>query len=197
MQVTPTPISDLVVLSAKRFCDDRGWFSEVWSRPTLAARGFALDFVQDNHSYSAAAGTLRGLHYQAPPRAQDKLVRCTAGAVWDIAVDVRPDSATYGQHFGIELSARNGLQLLIPKGFLHGFVTRTPDAELMYKCSDIYSQAHDGAVRFDDPDLAIDWGIDPARVVLSEKDRSAPLLRDWLNPFAAVPTAGHAGVCGH
>jgi dTDP-4-dehydrorhamnose 3,5-epimerase len=183
MDSATTPIAGLLVLTPRRFADDRGWFSEVWSQPKMAAVGIDLDWVQDNHSLSRAVGTIRGLHYQAPPRAQDKLVRCGAGVIWDVAVDARPGSATYGQHFGIELSAANGVQLFIPKGFLHGFVTRTPDAELLYKCSDVYSGAHDGAVRFDDPDLAIDWGIAPGDAVLSDKDRSAPLWRDWVNPF--------------
>lgn len=185
MQSTTTPIPGLLVLTPRRFADDRGWLSEVYSRPALEAVGIDLDWVQDNHSLSRAAGTIRGLHYQAPPRAQDKLVRCGAGLIRDVAVDARPGSATYGQHFTIELSAKNGVQLFIPKGFLHGFVTCTPDAELLYKCSDTYSGVHDGAVRFDDPDLAIDWGIDPAAAILSDKDRKAPLWRDWVNPFGS------------
>jgi len=183
MEITTTPIEGLLVLTPRRYGDDRGWFSEVWSRPALAGKGIAVDWVQDNHSLSRVPGTVRGLHYQAPPRAQDKLVRCGAGVVWDVAVDARPESPTFGQHFGIELSALNGAQLLIPKGFLHGFVTRTANAELLYKCSDTYSAAHDGAVRFDDADLAIDWGIDTGAAILSDKDRKAPLWRDWVNPF--------------
>lgn len=183
MEIAETPLAGLLILKPRRFGDDRGWFSEVWNRDTLRAHGIDLDFVQDNHSYSAHPGTVRGLHYQAPPRAQDKLVRCGRGTVLDVAVDVRRTSPTFGRWFGIELSAANGLQLLIPKGFLHGFVTRTPDAELLYKCTDTYAPAQDGAVRWDDPDLAIDWGIDPAAVILSDKDRAAPAFRDWSSPF--------------
>ena len=183
MDVTETPIAGLLLLKPRRFGDDRGWFSEVWNRDTLRARGIDLDFVQDNHSMSAAPGTVRGLHYQSPPRAQDKLVRCGRGLVFDVAVDVRPGSVTHGQWFGAELSPDNGLQLLIPKGFLHGFVTRAPGSELLYKCTDAYAPDCDGAVRWDDPDLGIDWGLDPAAAILSDKDRRAPAFRDWKNPF--------------
>lgn len=183
MDVTETPIPGLLVLKPRRFGDDRGWFSEVWNRDTLRAAGIELDFVQDNHSMSATPGTVRGLHYQSPPRAQDKLVRCGRGLVYDVAVDVRPGSATYGQWFGIELSPDNGLQLLIPRGFLHGFVTRAANSELLYKCTDTYAPDCDGAVRWDDPDLGVDWGIDPAAAILSDKDRRAPAFRDWKNPF--------------
>ncbi len=183
MKIRETPIPGLLVLEPRRFSDTRGWFSETWNRETLKAQGIDIDFVQDNQSMSVAPGTIRGLHYQAPPRAQDKLVRCLRGVIFDVAVDIRPGSATRGQWFGIELSDDNGLQLLIPQGFLHGFVTRSEGAEIAYKCSDIYSPDHDGAVRFDDPDLAIDWGIAPDAAILSDKDRAAPLLRDWENPF--------------
>jgi len=183
MKIRETPIPGLLVLEPRRFSDTRGWFSEIWNHETLKAQGIDIDFVQDNQSMSVAPGTIRGLHYQAPPRAQDKLVRCLRGVIFDVAVDIRPGSATRGQWFGIELSDDNGLQLLIPQGFLHGFVTRSEGAEIAYKCSDIYSPDHDGAVRFDDPDLAIDWGIAPDAAILSDKDRAAPLLRDWENPF--------------
>lgn len=183
MEIRETPIPGLLVLKPRRFSDARGWFSETWNRETLKAHGIDIDFVQDNQSMSMAKGTIRGLHYQAPPRAQVKLVRCTRGALYDVAVDMRPGSATQGQWFGLELDEDNGLQLLIPEGFLHGFVTRTGRAEIAYKCSDIYSPEHDGAVRFDDPDIGIDWGIAPDAAILSDKDRAAPLLRDWRNPF--------------
>ncbi len=183
MDVTETGISGLLILKPRRFGDERGWFTEVWNRDTLRAHGIDLDFVQDNHSMSAAPGTVRGLHYQSPPRAQDKLVRCGRGLVFDVAVDVRPGSATCGRWFGIELSPENGLQLLIPKGFLHGFVTRAPGSELLYKCTDTYAPDCDGAVRWDDADLGIDWGVDPASATLSDKDRRAPAFRDWQNPF--------------
>lgn len=183
MQVSKTPIAGLLVLQPHRFADARGWFSETWNRETLHSHGIDINFVQDNQSMSVAQGTIRGLHYQAPPRAQAKLVRCTRGVIYDVAVDMRPGSATKGQWYGIELSADNGLQLLIPTGFLHGFVTRCENSEIAYKCSDIYSPEHDGAVRFDDPEIGIDWGIAPDAAILSDKDRAAPLLRTWENPF--------------
>ncbi|MCC7321174.1 MAG: dTDP-4-dehydrorhamnose 3,5-epimerase [Rubellimicrobium sp.] len=183
MELRETPIAGLLVLQPRRFADARGWFSETWNRTTLRAHGIDLDFVQDNHSMSLARGTIRGLHYQAPPRAQDKLVRCLKGAVRDVAVDMRPASATFGHWFAVELSADNGLQLLIPRGFLHGFATLTDGAEIAYKCTDTYAPQQDGAVRFDDPDLGIDWGIPASGAIVSDKDRAAPLLRDWVNPF--------------
>lgn len=183
MEIRETPIPGLLVLKPRRFSDARGWFSETWNRKTLKAHGIDIDFVQDNQSMSMAKGTIRGLHYQAPPRAQAKLVRCARGVLYDVAVDMRSGSATRGQWFGIELGEDNGLQLLIPEGFLHGFVTRSERAEIAYKCSDIYSPEHDGAVRFDDPDIGIDWGIAPEAAILSDKDRAAPPLRGWRNPF--------------
>ena len=131
---------------------------------------------------SAAPGTLRGLHYQAPPHAQAKLVRCTAGLVHDVAVDFRAGSPTFGQWFGIELSPGNGHQLFVPQGFLHGFVTRAPNCEVQYKCSDVYAPDCDRGVRWDDPDIGIDWGLS-GPPVLSDKDRQAPRLREVASPF--------------
>ncbi len=183
MQIDKTTLPGVLVLTPRRFGDARGWFSEVWNRQTLAAHGIDIDFVQDNHSCSASVGTVRGLHFQSPPHAQAKLVRCGRGRVFDVAVDNRKGSPTFGKWTGVELSAENGRQLLIPAGFLHGFVTREPDSELLYKCSDVYAPDCDGAVRFDDPDLGIDWGIDPAAAVLSDKDRAAPLFRNFATPF--------------
>lgn len=183
MQIDETPLPGVLILTPRRFGDARGWFSEVWNRRTLAAAGITIDFVQDNHSYSRDTGTVRGLHFQAPPHAQAKLVRCGRGRVFDVAVDIRKGSPTFGKWTGTELSAENGRQLLIPTGFLHGFVTREPDSELLYKCSDYYAPDCDGAVRFDDPDLGIDWGIDPETAILSDKDRAAPLLRNFATPF--------------
>lgn len=168
-------------MSPRRFGDARGWFSETWNRQTFLQSGHDLpDFVQDNHSYSAQAGTLRGLHYQRPPHAQAKLVRCSRGAIWDVAVDIRAGSPRYGQWTGVDLSAENGLQLFIPAGFLHGFITRTPDCEVQYKCSDIYAPACDGAVRWDS--LGIDWGI--SAPVLSDKDADAPVFTGFMTPFS-------------
>lgn len=183
MIIEKTSLPGVLILTPRRFADARGWFSEVWNRRTLANAGIDIDFVQDNHSCSTRVGTVRGLHFQAPPHAQAKLVRCGRGRVFDVAVDIRRGSPTYGQWFGTELSAENGRQLFIPAGFLHGFVTREPDSEVLYKCSDYYSADCDGAIRFDDPDIGIDWGIDPSTAILSDKDAGAPLLRDFQSPF--------------
>lgn len=183
MKIEETPLDGVLILTPRRFGDARGWFSEVWNRDTLLRHRIDIAFVQDNHSYSRDVGTVRGLHFQSPPHAQAKLVRCGRGHVFDVAVDVRQGSATYGKWFGVDLTAENGRQLLIPVGFLHGFVTRMPDSELLYKCSDVYAPDCDGAVRFDDPDLAIDWGIDPADAILSDKDRNAGAMRDFVSPF--------------
>jgi dTDP-4-dehydrorhamnose 3,5-epimerase len=180
-------IPDIVLLRPRRIADDRGFFSETWRRDLAAAAGVDVAFVQDNLSYSARAGTLRGLHYQAPPRAQAKLIGVVAGAVLDVAVDVRRGSPTYGRHVAAELSADNGLQMFIPAGFLHGFLTLADDTRVAYKVSDVYSAAHDGAVRWDDPDLAIPWGLDTAQAILSDKDRSAPAFAAWTSPFAYAP----------
>jgi dTDP-4-dehydrorhamnose 3,5-epimerase len=183
MTIEETSLPGVMVLTPRRFGDARGWFSEVWNQQTLAAAGIHYDFVQDNHSYSRDVGTVRGLHFQSPPHAQTKLVRCGRGAVLDVAVDIRKGSPTYGKWLSVELSADNGKQLLIPAGFLHGFATILPDSELLYKCSDVYAPDCDGAVRFDDPDFGIDWGLDPARAILSDKDSAAPLFKDFSSPF--------------
>ena len=183
MQIDPTPLAGALVLTPRRFGDARGFFSESWNKRALAEHGLHYDFVQDNHSLSAQVGTVRGLHFQAPPHAQDKLVRCGRGCLFDVAVDIRKGSPTYGKWFGIELSFENGKQLLVPAGFLHGFVTREPDTEIIYKCTDYYAPEADGAVRFDDPDIGIDWEMDGVSPVLSDKDAAAPFLRDFDSPF--------------
>ena len=186
MQIEATAIPDVVVITPKRHGDARGFFSESWNRKTLREAGVELpDFVQDNHSLSTAVGTLRGLHYQAPPHAQGKLVRCGRGRLFDVAVDARRGSPTYGHWVGEELSFENGRQLWVPAGFLHGFVTREPDTEIIYKCTDHYNQAADGAVRWDS--LGIDWGVDSP--LLSDKDRAAPAFDDWSSPFSAGASA--------
>lgn len=180
MQIEQTPLSGVVVITPARFGDARGWFSETWNADRMKAAGLDIGWVQDNHSFSAQIGTLRGLHFQAPPRAQDKLVRCTRGVIFDVAVDIRKGSPTYGQWFGVDLSAENGKQLLIPKGFLHGFVTRTPDVEVQYKCSDLYAPDCDGSVLWSS--VGIDWGQsgDP---VLSAKDLAATPFDQFESPF--------------
>ena len=183
MQVEQTKLAGVVILTPKRFGDDRGYFSEVWNKATLAQHGITVDFVQDNHSYSRDTGTVRGLHYQSPPHAQDKLVRCGAGRVLDVVVDARRSSETYGQWLSVELSAENGKQIFVPKGFLHGFVTLAAESELLYKCSDIYAPKCDGSVHFASKGLGIDWKIDPMQAVLSEKDAAAIDFSDFTSPF--------------
>ena len=180
MEITPTDIPDVLVITPRRFGDARGWFSETWNASRFGEAVFALDFVQDNHSFSAEVGTLRGLHYQSPPRAQDKLVRCTRGVIMDVAVDVRKGSPTYGQWVREELSSENGKQLRGPKGFLHGFVTCAPDTEVQYKVTDHYAPECDGSVRWDS--LNIDWGVATAPE-LSDKDAQAVSFEDWESPF--------------
>jgi len=181
MQIEPTSLPEVLILTPRRFGDARGWFSETWNAARMAEAGLDLPWVQDNHSFSAAKGTVRGLHYQSPPRAQDKLVRCTRGAILDVAVDFRAGSPTFAKWVAVELSAGNGRQLLVPKGYLHGFVTLTDDTEVQYKCTDLYSPEHDGAVRWDDPAIGVDWGT--AAPNLSDKDAKAPLLADVACPF--------------
>ena len=185
MKIETTALPDVLILTPARFGDARGWFSEVFSAPRLAAAGIAIDWVQDNHSLSTKPGTLRGLHYQSPPHAQDKLIRCSRGEIFDVAVDFRKGSPTYGKWFGVTLTPENGHQLLIPKGFLHGFVTRAYDSEVQYKCSDIYAQDCDGGISWNDPDIGIKWGVsDP---ILSAKDTAARFLRDFVSPFTWKP----------
>lgn len=182
MQIEETALPGVLILTPRRFADARGWFCETYNEDALAAQGFTTRFVQDNHSFSAAPGTLRGLHYQRPPKAQAKLVRCARGVIFDVAVDFRAGSPHFGRWVGVELSGENGRQLFIPAGFLHGFVTRSAGAEVLYKCSAPYAPECDGAIRWDDPDIGVDWGLS-APPVLSDKDAKAPLLRDTASPF--------------
>lgn len=183
LDVQATALPGVLILTPRRFGDARGFFSESWNRKRMAEHGIEIDFVQDNHSLSAEPGTLRGLHYQGPPHAQAKLVRCGRGRLFDVAVDIRVGSPTYGNWIGVELSAENGKQMLVPKGFLHGFVTRDPDTEVLYKCSDYYAPDSEGTVRFDDPAIGIDWGVE-GPPILSEKDAKAPPLAEISSPFA-------------
>lgn len=180
LDIQKTAIPEVLILTPRRFGDDRGFFSESWNKQRMADAGLDFDFVQDNHSLSAQVGTIRGLHFQSPPHAQDKLVRCGKGALFDVAVDIRKGSPTYGHWVGEELTFENGKQLLVPAGFLHGFVTRAPDTEIIYKCTDYYAPECDGAVRWDS--CGIDWGFD-GTPLLSEKDAIAPAFADFTSPF--------------
>jgi dTDP-4-dehydrorhamnose 3,5-epimerase len=183
MDVRTTALPEVKILTPRRFGDARGYFCETWNAPQMAEAGLGFNFVQDNESLSAQKGTLRGLHYQAPPFAQTKLVRCARGAIIDVAVDARRGSANFGRWVSEEISAQNGAQLLVPRGFLHGFVTLTHDTLVIYKVDNVYDAASDGAVVWNDLDLGIDWGVAADDVVLSDKDRKAPAFRDWLSPF--------------
>ena len=183
MKIEQTSLPGVLILTPPRFGDARGFFGESWNRGRMAEAGLDIDFVQDNHSLSARAGTLRGLHFQTPPHAQAKLVRCGRGAIYDVAVDIRHGSPTYRQWVGVELNFDNGRQVLIPEGFLHGFVTWQPETEIIYKCSDYYAPDCDGAVRFDDPDIGIDWGLGDVEPILSDKDAAAPRLCDLPSYF--------------
>jgi dTDP-4-dehydrorhamnose 3,5-epimerase len=177
-------VEGLLLIEPKRFGDHRGFFSETFNTARLAEAGFAKSFVQDNHSLSTEPGTVRGLHFQSPPFAQDKLVRVVRGAILDVAVDIRRGSPTFGDHVAVELSAENWRQLLVPAGFAHGFVTRAPDTEVIYKVTAYYAPDHDHGILWSDPDLGIDWGIDPEAARLSNKDPRQPRLRDIVSPFA-------------
>ena len=190
VNVQDTRLPGLKIITPERFGDARGFFSESYHRARLAEHGITCEFVQDNHSISAQVGTVRGLHFQTPPHAQAKLIRCGRGRLFDVAVDIRVGSPTFGQWDGIELSFENGRQLFVPKGFLHGFVTLEPDTEIIYKCSDYYAPKCDRAVRFDDPAIGIDWGVDTSVVVISDRDAAAPLLADLDNPFVYRGAAG-------
>jgi dTDP-4-dehydrorhamnose 3,5-epimerase len=181
--IEPTELEGVVLLCPKRFEDPRGFFAEVWNHQRFAETVADVTFVQDNQSLSRHAGTLRGLHYQAPPHAQAKLVRCGRGRLLDVAVDVRRGSPTWGRWVARELTAHGGEQMFVPVGFLHGFVSLEPDTEILYKCSDYYAPDCDGAVRYDDPELGIDWRTDLSRVVVSDKDAAAPTLDEWQSPF--------------
>lgn len=175
MDFSKTPIEGLLVLTPKVFADNRGYFYESYNKRTLAECGITANFVQDNESFSTQY-TLRGLHFQKPPFAQAKLVRVLQGAVWDVAVDLRPQSPTFGQWFGVELSDENKKQFFIPHGFAHGFSVLTPTARFAYKCDNYYNKASEGAVRFDDAEIGVDWKIDLGKAVLSDKDLQNPLF---------------------
>ena len=183
MNIETLNIPAVKLLTLKKFGDSRGFFMETFRQDVFnAAIGESIEFVQDNHSFSKDIYTVRGLHYQSPPHAQGKLIRCTQGSVLDIAVDARRDSPTYGQHVKAILSAENTCQLYIPAGFLHGFATLMPNTEIQYKCTDYYAPECDGSILWNDPDIGINWGFSDAQAVLSEKDRSAP-------PFKALLTS--------
>ncbi|WP_454068177.1 dTDP-4-dehydrorhamnose 3,5-epimerase [Brucella anthropi] len=178
MPVRPLGLDGVFEISPRKFGDDRGFFSETYNAKSFAEAGIDLNFVQDNHSYSAAKGVVRGLHYQLPPFAQDKLVRVTRGAILDVMVDIRKSSPTFGKWVALEVSAEKWNQILVPKGFAHGFMTLVENTEVIYKVTNYYSPEHDRSIRFDDPAIGIDWPIPASGVQLSDKDQKAPLFAD-------------------
>ena len=181
MKFTETKLKGVYIVEPAAFGYNRGFFMESWSKRAFEEAGLYYCFVQDNHSCSTVKGTLRGIHFQRGDKAQAKLVRCVKGAVMDVAVDLRPSSASYLQWVGVELSAENKKQLLIPRGFGHGFVTLTDDVEFLYKADNPYAPEADGGIRWNDPDIGVDWGTDTP--TLSEKDSKSPLLKDAVTGF--------------
>lgn len=178
MPVIQTKLKDVYIIEPQVFGDIRGWFMETWSKTKFEASGLQFDFVQDNQSYSMHKGTLRGLHYQLNPMSQAKLVRCTRGSLLDVAVDIRKDSPQFAQWVSVVLSAENKKQLLIPRGFAHGFITLTDDVEIQYKADNYYAPQCEGNIRWDDPQINIDWTIEPT--IIADKDKNAPTLAERI-----------------
>ena len=187
MELTQTQIPDVILVSPKRFGDKRGYFSETYNEKAFAEIGIKANFIQDNYCYSTEVGTLRGLHFQKPPATQTKLLRVLRGAIVDVCVDLRHGSPTFGQHVMVELTAESGQQILCPQGFAHGFLTLQPNTEVTYKVDSYYAPMLDSGVRFDDPDLAIDWPIAEANITLSDKDHRQQWFRDLPAIFSYQP----------
>ncbi len=188
LQVESLEIPGVLVITPRQFGDERGFFSETYNKRVLAEQGIEGDFVQDNHSLSAVKGTIRGLHFQIPPRAQAKLVRVVRGAVFDVAVDLRKGSPTFGRHVSMVLSKENWSQMFVPVGFAHGFCTLEPDTEVLYKVTEYYSPEHDKGLLWNDPRLAVDWPVGPAEAMLSDRDRTLPGLDDMPDHFSYEST---------
>ena len=181
--IAETALPGVLILTPRRFGDARGWFEETWSARVLAEAGFTRPFVQDNHAVSARRGVLRGLHFQAPPRSQDKLLRCARGAVLDVAVDIRRGSPTYGRAEAVELSEENGRQLLVPRGFAHGYLTLTDRADVLYKVTDGYAPETEGGLLWSDPALGIEWPVGAEEAVVNARDAAWPTLAGLDSPF--------------
>ena len=180
-------IAEVVLIRPKKFGDDRGFFSETYSKSDFAEAGMHVEFVQDNHAFSASRDTVRGLHFQIPPFEQAKLVRVTRGAIFDVAVDIRFGSPTYGRHVSAVISAESWNEIFVPVGFAHGLLTLEPNTEVLYKVSNVYSPEHDKGVLWNDPALAIDWPVNAADAILSDKDRNQPMLSDLPAYFCHEP----------
>ncbi|MGB3159729.1 MAG: dTDP-4-dehydrorhamnose 3,5-epimerase [Carnobacterium sp.] len=183
MKVLDTNLQDVKIIEMDVFGDHRGFFTESYAKKKFIENGIDIDFIQDNHSLSVEPGVLRGMHFQIPEKAQTKLVRATTGVIYDVIVDMRVGSPTYGQSEGYILSEFNHRQLLVPKGFAHGFITLTPNCNVQYKVDEYYSKEHDGGIAFDDPSLNIQWPMPIDKLVLSEKDTKHPTLAEFDNPF--------------
>lgn len=183
MRVEETAISGVLVITPERHADARGFFSETYRRDVLKAHGVEIDWVQDNHVHSAGRGVVRALHFQVPPAAQAKLIRVTRGAIYDVALDLRKDSGSYGRHIAVELSAENWRQLLVPAGFAHGYCTLVEDSEVLYKVDAPYAPETERGLLWNDPDLAIAWPISAQEAQLHARDRLWPRLRDYVSPF--------------
>lgn len=192
MKIERLSIPDVLLITPAKHGDERGFFSEVFRDDLLRPFGVEQPFVQDNHVFSASRGVLRGLHFQKPPLAQGKLVRCMRGAVLDVAVDIRAGSATFGQHVAVELTAANWSQIWVPPGFAHGYITLQPDCEIIYKVTGYYAPENEAGIAWDDPALGIDWRVEAADLTLSAKDTRNPKLADIRTPFDYAPTAAPA-----
>lgn len=186
MMMTDLDLSGVKLIEPKRFGDHRGYFAETWSAARFQEAGLPTDWVQDNESLSAEKGTVRGLHFQSPPHAQAKLIRCIQGSILDVAVDIRQGSPTFGQHLTRVLSGENGHQLYIPKGFAHGFATLEPNCLVQYKVNDIYAPQCDAGILWNDPTLHIDWQTSADQAILSDKDQKLPTFKDFESPFTYI-----------
>jgi len=183
MEVVNTEIPDVKIIQPKKFGDHRGFFSEAYNKRLFSEHGIGLDFVQDNHSLSGARGTIRGLHYQTPPYAQDKLIRVVRGAIFDVAVDLRKDSPTFGKHVSAVVNLEEWNQILVPIGFAHGFCTLEPNTEVIYKVTNYYAPDHDKGLLWNDPELGIEWPVSASEATLSNKDRQQPRFSELLDLF--------------
>ena len=183
MDVKELALAGVLLLSPRRFADARGYFVETYNKETFAKAGIDVTFVQDNQSFSAARGTVRALHFQVPPFAQAKLVRVLRGSVYDVVVDVRTGSPTYGRWISVELDAAGGNELFVPRGFAHGICTREPDTEIAYKVDNRYAPDHDSGILWNDPKLGIPWPVAASDAILSDKDRKLGAFKDFVSPF--------------